>query len=90
MALTIFDSKNLKGNGNQAPTNLYYETDRQIVINQTGAASVGLINYQFQGNDVTVFAAKNSQNQILEYMALPCPPYYHETNPAAFPGNVLV
>ncbi len=90
MALTIFNQSNLQGKGNEAPTNLYYEKDRQTVINQQGAVTVGLINYTFQGNEITVFAAKDNNNQILNYLALPCPPYYHETNPAAFPGNVLV
>ena len=90
MALTIFKKEGLGGKGNFAATNLYYESDRQLVIGQEGAATVGLINYQFQGNDITVFAARDSNDNILEYLALPCPPYHHEVNPAAFPGNILI
>ncbi|MBP6827442.1 MAG: hypothetical protein KA165_12850 [Saprospiraceae bacterium] len=89
MSLTYWIASQAEGNGNLTSVTQYYEQDRQTVINQTGAVSTGLINFKFRGDEITVFAARNSGGQILELVALPCPPYYHDQIAEAIPGNIL-
>lgn len=89
MALTYWDENNAFGNGNLSSTTQYYEQDRQTVMKQAGVVSAGLINFRFRNEDITVFAAQDSNGDILELVALPCPPYYHNLIPEAIPGNIL-
>lgn len=98
MSLTYWDANKARGGGNYGPTTLYYEEDRKIVLDQPGAKTYGLINYEFdpQGiiieekhKNITVFAAKDADNNVLPYLALPCPPYYHNEIPQARPKEFL-
>lgn len=89
MALTYWDANHADSPGNLNPFTQYYETDRQIVIQQAGVVSVGLVNFKFRNDDLTVFAARNDNNEIFGLVALPCPPYHHLTKPEAIPGNIL-
>jgi len=94
MSLTRWKKSNSGGPGNYSPFSLYYEEDRTIVLNQVGpnnqpVASAGLVNYTFRGDSVTVFAAMDANGEVFPLVGLPCPPYYHETNSEAMPGNIL-
>lgn len=89
MALTYWDADHAGGSGNLNSFTQYYETDRQIVMQQAGVISVGLVHFRFRNEDLTVFAARNGNNDIFGLVALPCPPYHHLTIAEAIPGNIL-
>lgn len=89
MALTKYNPEKVGGNGSYSPQNLYYEYDRIQVINQANAATCGLIHYKFNNDEITVFAAMDANKQVLDLLALPCPPYHHHSYPGAEPGNIL-
>lgn len=89
MALTYWNDNNAGGDGNLTFETQYYEADRQTVTQQNGAAASGLVNFIFRNEEITVFAARDNQDQILELVALPCPPYHHLVMAEAQPGNVL-
>lgn len=89
MALTYWNVSNAGGPGNLNAYTQFYDLDRQMVMQQGGVVSVGLVNYQFQGFNLTVFAARNSSNEIFGLVALPCPPYHHLQMAEAIPGNIL-
>ncbi len=94
MSLTRWKNSNSGGPGNYTSFSLYYEEDRQIVLNQSAMnnqpiASAGLVNYNFRNEPVTVFAAMDSNGNVFPLVGLPCPPYYHDTNTEAMPGNIL-
>jgi len=75
--------------GNLINNTLYYWEDKERVRLQANMDSVGLINRKFRDRDVTVFAAKDANGDVLEILALPCPPYYHDNMPGAGAGNLL-
>lgn len=89
MAYTFWNPERSSATGNHSLTTLYYEEDRKKVLAQSGAASAGLLHMIFRDEPVTVFAAKDKTGRVLEVVALPCPPYYHETMREAFPGKFL-
>ena len=94
MSLTYWNVEKSGGVGNFTPDSLYYEEDRQIVLSQAGkngakATSSGLINYNFRGEPITVFAATDAAGNVLPLVGLPCPPYYRRTMAEALPGNIL-
>jgi hypothetical protein len=90
MALTTKNSITVGGSGNYSPTSQYYGTDMEIVQQQPGAVDFLFTNVIFRGDAITVYAARDNNANLLRYMALPCPPYYHLTRADAAPGNVLV
>lgn len=89
MALTYWNENKAGGSGNHSYETQYYEADRQTVMQQNGAAASGLVNFIFRNEEITVFAARDNQDHILELVALPCPPYHHLVMAEAQPGNIL-
>lgn len=90
MALTYWDASKYDESQEFDFKNFYYEPDKKIVMDQKDAHTGGLINMKFRKEVVTVFAAKDREGQILSTVALPCPPYHHETVREAIPGNYLM
>lgn len=89
MALTYWISANAGGSGNYDAYTQYYAEDQNTVLNQAGAVASGLANLIFRNESITVFAVRNSRDEIFGLVALPCPPYHHSTMPEAIPGNIL-
>ncbi len=90
MALTKWDDLKYDNSQEFDFKNFYYEPDKIIVMDQKGAQTGGLINMKFRKEVITVFAAKDGEGQVLSTVALPCPPYHHETVREAIPGNFLM
>lgn len=89
MAYTIWNKDNYSPSQIFEEGNFYYEEDKKIVMGQQDAHTGGLININFRGQEITVFAAKDEEGNMLSKLALPCPPYHHETMREAKPGNKL-
>jgi hypothetical protein len=90
MALTYWDESKHLDSQKYDEGDFYYELDKKTVMNQPGAHTGGLINMIFRKKETTVFAAKDKAGNILQKVALPCPPYHHETVREAIPGNFLI
>lgn len=89
MALTYWDESKYLDSQNYDEGDFYYELDKKIVMEQPGAHTGGLINVKFKKEEITVFAAKDKEGKVLQKIALPCPPYHHESVKEAIPGNFL-
>lgn len=53
----------------------FYPRDTDRVANQLGAVTIGYLNVYFQGDYITVRAAKDGALRTLDILALPCPPH---------------
>ena len=59
----------------------FYTRDSNRVTGQLGAVSTGYLKVFFQGDYITVRAAKDAAGRTLDILALPCPP---QTPPRSF------
>ena len=90
MAYTHQTEVSVGGSGNNTPTTPnYYSEDLMIVYTQNGVNSFGPLNVNFRNGSITVIAAWDVNENVLQKMALPCPPYHEPTQPEAKPGKFL-
>lgn len=83
MAWTLLSRVTVLGPGSPGQFS-YYPLDTYKVANQSGAVTIGYLKVYFQGDFITVQAAKNGAAQTLDVLALPCPPH---TVPRSYEGE---